>query len=276
MKTTVAPFEYRAMCLRIVPPTGSAILLTDYPTDLVMSSGQRYVTASGYQFTGYQSGTGTSPAAFDFEGIAGLAGIDRDTVASGVFDGARCYLFAVDWRSPVEDYEPIVASVLGKITLVDDTYRIEEMALIDALNQSVGRTYTPNCTKRFGGQEFAGCKIDLAPITVTGTLTAVASDMQVTDSARVEAADWFGYGSIQFTSGANAGLKALEVKSFVGGVINTFEPFYYLPAIGDTYTMIPGCRRRLQDCRDKWANVPNFGGFPNMPTSSVYSSRGTN
>lgn len=276
MKTTVAPFEYRAMCLRIVPPTGSAILLTDYPTDLVMSSGQRYVTASGYQFTGYQSGTGTSPAAFDFEGIAGLAGIDRDTVASGVFDGARCYLFAVDWRSPVEDYEPIVASVLGKITLVDDTYRIEEMALIDALNQSVGRTYTPNCTKRFGGQEFAGCKIDLAPITVTGTLTAVASDMQVTDSARVEAADWFGYGSIQFTSGANAGLKALEVKSFVGGVISTFEPFYYLPAIGDAYTMTPGCRRRLQDCRDKWANVPNFGGFPNMPTSSVYSSRGTN
>ena len=276
MKTTVAPFEYRAMCLRIVPPTGSAILLTDYPTDLVMSSGQRYVTASGYQFTGYQSGTGTSPAAFDFEGIAGLAGIDRDTVASGVFDGARCYLFAVDWRSPVDDYEPIVASTLGKITLVDDTYRIEEMALIDALNQSVGRTYTPNCTKRFGGQEFAGCKIDLAPITVTGTLTAVASDMQVTDSARVEAADWFGYGSIQFTSGANAGLKALEVKSFVGGVISTFEPFYYLPAIGDAYTMTPGCRRRLQDCRDKWANVPNFGGFPNMPTSSVYSSRGTN
>ena len=276
MKTTVAPFEYRAMCLRIVPPTGSAILLTDYPTDLVMSNSQRYVAASGYQFTGYQSGTGTSPAAFDFEGIAGLAGIDRDTVASGVFDGARCYLFAVDWRSPVEDYEPIVASVLGKITLVDDTYRIEEMALIDALNQSVGRTYTPNCTKRFGGQEFAGCKIDLAPITVTGTLTAVASDMQVTDSARVEAADWFGYGSIQFTSGANAGLKALEVKSFVGGVISTFEPFYYLPAIGDAYTMTPGCRRRLQDCRDKWANVPNFGGFPNMPTSSVYSSRGTN
>ena len=276
MKTTVAPFEYRAMCLRIVPPTGSAILLTDYPTDLVMSNSQRYVAASGYQFPGYQSGTGTSPAAFDFEGIAGLAGIDRDTVASGVFDGARCYLFAVDWRSPVDDYEPIVASTLGKITLVDDTYRIEEMALIDALNQSVGRTYTPNCTKRFGGQEFAGCKIDLAPITVTGTLTAVASDMQVTDSARVEAADWFGYGSIQFTSGANAGLKALEVKSFVGGVISTFEPFYYLPAIGDAYTMTPGCRRRLQDCRDKWANVPNFGGFPNMPTSSVYSSRGTN
>ena len=91
MKTTVAPFEYRAMCLRIQPTLGTAIRLTDYPTDLLMANGERYVTSSGYQFTGYQSGTGTTPAAFDFEGIAGLAGIDRDTVASGVFDGARCW-----------------------------------------------------------------------------------------------------------------------------------------------------------------------------------------
>lgn len=274
MKTTVAPFEYRAMCLRIQPTLGAAIRLTDYPTDLLMANGERYVTSSGYQFTGYQSGTGTTPAAFDFEGIAGLAGIDRDTVASGVFDGARCYLFAVDWRSPVEDYDPIVASTLGKITLVDDTYRIEEMALLDKLNQSVGDIYTPNCQKRFGGQEFAGCKIALAPITVSGALTAVASDMSVTDSARSEVDDWFGYGTIQFTSGANAGLKPLEIKSFAGGVIQTFEPFYYVPAVGDAYTMAPGCRRRLQDCRDKWANVPNFGGFPDVPTSSVYASRG--
>lgn len=276
MKPQIAPYGYRAMCLRIAPSVGPVIRLTDYPVDLAMSNGNVYVTSSGYQFTGYQSGTGTSPAAFDFDGVAGLAGIDRDTVGSGIFDGARCHLFAIDWRNPVEDYEPITASILGKTTLVDNTYRIEEMALLDKLNQSVGDTYTPNCKKRFGGQEFAGCKIDLAPLTVTGTLTAIASQTQVTDSARGEAADWFGMGSIQFTSGANAGLRPLEIKSFAAGVIQTFEAFYFIPAIGDTYEMIPGCRRRhIEDCRDKWDNVVNFGGFPNMPTGSVYSSRGT-
>lgn len=275
MKSQVAPYEYRVMCLRIAPAVGAAIRLTAYPTDLKMSNGQVYVTSSGYQFTGYQSGTGTSPAAFDFEGIAGLAGIDRDTVASGVFDGARCYLFAVDWRNPVEDYEPITASTLGKTTLVDAAYRIEEMALLDALNQSVGNTYGPQCQKRFGGQEFAGCKVALGPLTVTGNLTAVASSSQVTDSARAEAADYWAMGTIQFTTGANAGLKPLEVKSFAAGVITTFEPFYYPPAIGDAYTLVPGCRKRLEDCRDKWNNVVNFGGFPHMPTSSSYGERGT-
>lgn len=275
MKTTVAPYEYRAMCLRIVPRFGAAIRLTSYPTDLRMSNAQVYVTSSGYQFTGYQSATGTSPASFDFDGIAGLAGISRDTIASGVFDGARAYLFAVDWRNPVEDYEPIVASILGKATLVDGAYKMEEMALLDALNQSVGKTYAPQCPKVFGGQEFAGCKINIAAITATGALTAVASARQITDSARAEAADYWAWGTIQFTSGPNAGLKALEIKSFAAGVITTFEPFYYLPQVGDSYTIVPGCRKRLEDCRDKWNNVVNFGGFPTVPTSSIYTERGS-
>lgn len=275
MKSTVAPYEYRAMCLRIEPRFGASIRLTSYPADLTMTNSQVYLTSSGYQFTGYQSATGTSPAAFDFDGIAGLAGIGRDTIASGVFDGARCYLFAVDWRNPVEDYEPIVASILGKATLVDGAYKIEEMALLDALNQSVGKTYSPQCPKVFGGQEFAGCKINLAAITATGTLTAVSSARQITDSARTEVDDYWAWGTIQFTSGPNAGLKALEIKSFAGGVITTFEPFYYLPQVGDSYTIVPGCRKRLDDCRDKWNNVVNFGGFPTVPTSSIYTERGT-
>jgi hypothetical protein len=58
--------------------------------------------------------------------------------ALGVFDGARCYLFACSYLAPVEDYEPIVSSVLGKTQIIDDKYIIEEMALVDLLNQTVG------------------------------------------------------------------------------------------------------------------------------------------
>lgn len=149
------------------------------------------------------------------------------------------------------------------------------MALIDALNQSVGWTYTPACGKTLGGQEYAGCKIDLAPLKVTGTLTSVTDSCTFTDTGRTEVSDYFGLGTIKFTSGENAGLKAQEIESFANGVITTFEPFYYTPAPGDAYEMTPGCRKRLEDCRDKWNNVPNFGGFTNMPTSSVYTQRGT-
>ncbi|NTV79657.1 MAG: beta tubulin, partial [Clostridiales bacterium] len=51
--------------------------------------------------------------------------------------------------------------------------------------------------------------------------------------------------------------------------------FHYAVAIGDQYSMIPGCRRRLEDCRDKWNNVVNFGGFSFINTQSDYNTYGT-
>lgn len=276
MKTTVAPYSTSALCLRIVCSNGTTIRVTRYPTNLTMSNGQVYLTGSGFDFTGYESTSGFSPSAIDLEGILGFAGVTRDQVASGVFDGARAYLFACNFLSPVEDYEPIVASFLGKATLTDSGYRFEEVALVDALNQTVGHSYTPACPKTFGGQEFAGCKVALGPLTVSGTLTAVSNQRIVRDASRSEVADYFAYGTLQFTSGANAGLKPLEIKRHeADGTIETFEPFYYLPVVGDSYTLIPGCRKRLADCRDKWNNVLNFGGFTTIPTNTQYSDIGT-
>lgn len=275
MKTIVAPHETRALCLRIVCVNGTTIRATRYVTDLTMSNGQVYVTGSGFDFTGYSATDGFSPSAIDLEGILGFAGVSRDAVASGIFDNARTYLFACDYLNPVEDFEPIVAGFLGKSTLSDSGYRFEETSLIDALNQTVGRSYTATCPKRFGGQEYAGCKIDLGPLTVTGTLSAVTGKSLFRDATRSEAADYFTYGTVVFTSGLNAGLKAMEIKRHeADGTLETFEDFHFMPAVGDAYTLIPGCRKRLADCRDKWNNVLNFGGFPTIPASSTYSQIG--
>lgn len=277
MKPYVVDHHYRTLCLRIVPLTGSPIRLTMHPRDLTMGNGEVYLSASGYEYTGYSASSNLSPSMIDIQGIAGLAGIGVDQIISGVFDNARCYLFAVDYTAPFEDAEPIVASILGKTTLLDDTYRIEEMGLTDALNQSVGKTYTASCPKKFGGQEYAGCMVNLAPITVTGTITSVTNPHLFRDSARTEAADYFAAGTIQFTGGPNAGLKPLEIKSYaLDGTIETHEPFYYPVAATDAYTMIPGCRKRHEDCRDKWNNILNFGGFRDVPTASQYTQRGLN
>jgi uncharacterized phage protein (TIGR02218 family) len=279
MKSTVADYRYRVLCLRIVPTAGSPIYLTDHPRDLSMS-GHTYLSTAGYEFTGYSGAAGFSPASIDIEGVAGASGVTRAAVGSGLFDGARCYVFATSWASPVEDQEPVVAGIFGKATLLDHRFQIGGVSLIDALNQSVGQTYGAQCPKAFCGTEYAGCGVSLAANTVTGTLTSVTSASVFYAAARTEAADTFGAGTIQFTSGPNAGLKALEIKSFSGGVITTFEPFYYLPVAGNSYRMVRGCRKRLSDCQARWngsatfSNVANFGGFPWIPTSSTYSQAG--
>lgn len=272
MKSIVAPYETAAWCVRIECLNGLTVRMTSYPHDLTMSNATVYKTDYGYEPTAFSASSGFSPSAIDLEGIVSAAGVSRDALASGVFDNARVYIFRTSFLAPVEDYEEVAAGFFGKTTLMDDAYRIEGMSLVDALNQTVGSIYQAACPRTLGD---AGCQVNLASITVAGTLTGVTSGSVVIDSARSEAADWFGGGTIHFTTGPNAGLKPLEIKSYAaGGTFTTFEPFYYPPAISDDYVAVPGCRKREADCRDKFANIINFFGFTRIPTSSTYTMFG--
>ncbi len=66
MKSAVADYRYRVLCLRIVPTAGSPIYLPDHPRDLVMS-GHTYLSTAGYEFTGYSGATDFAPASIDVE-----------------------------------------------------------------------------------------------------------------------------------------------------------------------------------------------------------------
>lgn len=276
MKPQVAPYETLCYCVRIECTNGLVVRLTDYPRQLLMSNGNVYAPGNGYDFTGLITGTSFAAGAMDLEGIVEAGGVERDAVDSGVFDGARMYVFACSWLAPEEDYEPMTACILGKASLWDSRYRIEMMQLIDALGQTVGKTTSPSCTKTFGGQEFAGCKVDLGPLTVTGALTDVTNQYIFRDESRTEPADWFGKGTIEFTTGPNVGLRPLEIKRYeADGTIETFEPAYYPVEVGHEYKMIPGCRKRpYEDCRDKYNNIINTDADVGMQTSSQYGKVG--
>lgn len=272
MKPAIAPHASSATCVRIECVNGVVVRITDHPFDLAMSNATVYETDCGYSPTALSGSTTFASSAIDIEGIAAIGGLTRDQVASGVFDNARVFIFRTSYFSPVEDYEPVASGFFGKTEMEDEHYRIEGMSLIDALSQSVGKSYTAACSRTFGD---AGCGISLAAIDAAGAITSVTSARVFTDSSRLEVDDWFGAGTIKFTSGQNVGLRPLEIKSFTaGGVITTFEPAYYLPQIGDAFVITPGCRRRLQDCRDKYSNIVNFFGFPNIPTPSAYTEIG--
>lgn len=271
MKTTVAPYETATWCVRIECTNGTTYRLTTYPFNLTMSNATVYETDSGYEATALQSTTGFAASAIDLAGFVGFAGITRDQIASGIFDNARVYIFKCNFLAPVEDYDPLTVGFFGKTSLNDDRYEVECMAMIDALNQSVGRTYAPGCSYTFGDSR---CGKDLSALDVVGALTTVTSNRVFRDSSRSEAADYFVGGTIRFTSGENSDHKALEIKAYAAnGTITTHEPFYWTPQIGDTFVLIPGCRKRLSDCQ-AWSNVVNFGGFPNMTTSSAYTEYG--
>ncbi|MDU9398024.1 DUF2163 domain-containing protein [Pseudomonas sp. zfem003] len=295
MKPHVADFATRFYCVRIVPANDAPVLrLAGYPTDITMSNGQVYKTEFGYEFSGLGNSSTFASATVDLNGILQLGAVSRDDLMSGVYDNARVYLFATSWMAPVEDEEPLACLFFGKTTITDDGFKTELMGMIDALSQSTGRSYAPTCQWTFLDKTLDGEMLSqsasrcigprsapdgpsFASLKVTGTLTAVTDQYQFADSARTEASDYFGAGAIRFISGPNAGLKPMEVKSFASGVITVHEAFFYMPQVGDQYEMIPGCRKRhIEDCKNKWNNVRNFGGQPHVPTPSVYTQVGRN
>ena len=58
------------------------------------------------------------------------------------------------------------------------------------------------------------------------------------------------------------------MKTHVNGGTVTLDLWQAMPqaiAEGDTFTVTAGCDKRFATCRDKFANVVNFRGFPHIP-----------
>lgn len=75
---------------------------------------------------------------------------------------------------------------------------------------------------------------------------------------------YFDQGVILFTSGQNLNIKR-AVKSHLNGVLTLSTPLLYEPAIGDTFTISPGCNKTMDICKNKFNNLNNFSGTPFIP-----------
>ena len=278
--------ERRSKCVRFEAVDGTIIRVSINSTvDLVMSNGEKYTAGAYPTDTGLTNAVSGGATSFDLGMVDSLDELTRSDVDSGKWDNAKVFLFATDWAYPVEDEEEIGAYTLGVVTSSSGMVTIQMMGLMDKLNQAASRSHTASCLWTFAdthldsgviASDKSRCKLDPAPFTFTGTITDVESGGKFTDSGRLEADDYFGNGEIIFTSGKNVELGRKNIKSFSSGVFETSSPFYFQPDIGDTYTVIAGCRKRgPEDCRDKFSNRKRFGGFSYVPTRSQVTKFGS-
>ncbi len=275
MKAHVAPYETAVHCGRIVCRNGFTVRIAGYPFDLTMSNGQVYQSGAGFEYSGFTAETSFAASVVDLEGIVGFAGVTRDKLASGLFDGAICYTFWTDFLNPVEDEQEDLKAIFGKTTLIDERYKIEKMSLVDLLSQETRDTYGAGCPKTVGGQEYGGCHVDLAPLTVTALVTHVPASNQIRLSSLTQPADWFGWGYVEFLDGDNAGLAAIRIDEHAAdGTLTLMAAPYYAVTVGTSCQLIPGCRGRLEDCRDKFNNIGRDGGFHWIPVGSKYKTIG--
>jgi hypothetical protein len=125
-----------------------------------------------------------------------------------------------------------------------------------------------------------GCTLLKATFTVSGVLTSVGDNAHFV--ARSQPTGYFKLGQLTFTSGANNGVSG-PVNSFTNpGAIAMGFPFPAAPAIGDTFTVYPGCDLQEATCQNSNAaigppfnNGAHFAGEPFTPQPLTLLDGGT-
>jgi uncharacterized phage protein (TIGR02218 family) len=153
-------------------------------------------------------------------------------------------------------------------------------SLAHVLNQTVGRTFQHACDAELGDTR---CSVDLddSAFKATGSVTAVGGDRSFTASGLGGfAAGWFALGRLSWTSGPNAGgvaeIASHEVAAGERRLALLEAPVRPI-AEGHGFVVRAGCDKRLETCRNRFANVANFRGFPHIPGQDTvirYPNRG--
>lgn len=242
--------------------TDSTVLrVTDHDRDLVVS-GQTYLAALGYSASAIRTLAGLGANNLDIEGILDAAAITDADLRAGRWDHAAVQVSVLDWSNPAGGTLLLRAGWIGQVEISRGSFRAELLGMARAFDSAVGEVYQPTCRASLGDTR---CGVDLGALTVTGTIDSTSSDRRtLADAARTEAAGYFDFGLLTWTSGANDGL-AMEVRSSSTGTIELQLPMPFAVASGDAYSLTPGCDGLFATCRDRFDNVINFRGEPHVP-----------
>ena len=253
-------------CWIVTRTDGLRLGFTDHDEDLVVD-GVTCSAESGATGTAVEQGTGLSADNLEIVGALTSGRLAESELARGLFDGAAVAVWRVDWASP-DDRVLILSGTVGEVSRGPTAFTAEVRGLADRLNQPRGRVYQRSCDALLGD---ARCGVDAgaAAIRGAGTVATVRSARSVTASGlSAYVSRWFEAGRLVWTSGANAG-AAVEVRAhgLAGGLasLDLWEPMPAPISPGDTFQVVAGCDKSLASCRDKFANVLNFRGFPDLP-----------
>lgn len=263
----------KTQCWSIVRKDGVVLLGTSLDRNLV-------VTASGYAGT-YLAQLGISAAAVksagdmsvdNTEAVSALAtfGVAPADVEAGLFDNVAVVIFETDYLNP-SSVTVLRSGTLGQITRDSDgKYTAEVRGLAQALQQTTINTYQRTCRAELGsGAEvpvIRRCGVDISLYTFTGAVQSVSiADRVFTDATLTQAAGYFTFGYVTWTSGDNTRFVRKVKRHQAGGIIELVEQ---LPAdiqIGDAYEITAGDDKSFATCRDKFNNAINFHGEPFIP-----------
>jgi len=159
-------------------------------------------------------------------------------------------------------FRGIIASVA--VSGVTSEFRLVGDGIIQ-LQQATSLRYQANCRHSLYG---LACRVDKENHKQTGTLSLIDPEGLVLTSAGFEDATrkkWIG-GAIEIagqlrTVIAQPATDKIKIDRIFAGI-----------AFVAPYTIFEGCNKTVSTCRDKFNNLANFGGIPNLPPKNPFNT----
>ena len=284
-------------CLTITRTDSTILRFTDFDRDIVIGS-DTYKANVGYTKTAIISGSKMDVDNVEFGGFFSDEGITKEDIRTRTYDFAKAELILVDAAAISAGSAVLRKGILGEFNIIsDDTYTCEIRGLTQYLIRTVGEFYQHECRVDLGDSK---CGVNLSTLTQSNTVATIVNsstftvataptyptitphekpegdnvvqyfkDLEPLTVAEIQNA-WFNAGLLTWTSGDNTG-KAMEIKQWTRAS-NTLQ--LYLPptssiAVGDGFNFYPGCDKRRLTCIDKFDNLENFRGEPDLPGTDV-------
>lgn len=256
---------------KITRKDGVVLGFTDHDEDIIYPpnpSGLLYQAATAYSRSALRASDNLDVQNMQLDGIIESDSISDDDIRAGRYDYPQVEIRMVNWQDLSQGSvgEPTFIGIGGQIELKEFMYSLELRGLGQLLTQTEGDLYSPSCRVDLGDP--ATCKVDLAALTQTGEVATVADNRTLFCTGVVADDGYFDGGLLTWLTGANAGLS-MEVKQWISGT-PAAEIVLMLKMLldiqpGDTFTIAPGCDKNVLTCKNKFSNVINFHGEPDVP-----------
>ena len=256
-----------AWCCKITRKDGVVMAFTSYDCDIVYEN-VTYKAKTGFDPTAVSTSNDMSTDNLDNSGMISDDSITAQDIRIGKYRDAEIVVFLINYEDTTQPIFVLRRGQIGEITYGKNGYTAEIRGLMEAFSKKIGKVTSKTCRAKFGTSL---CKMNTAAYTFTGTVTGVDSDGGFTIDV-IKDEDYFSYGLITFTSGANSGGQ-IEVKKYkANGKTNLFMPLPYPIGLGDTFTITAGCDGNPSTCKKRFNNLSNFRGEFYTPGNNFVST----
>jgi uncharacterized phage protein (TIGR02218 family) len=240
---------------------GQVLTFTDHDEPITFEA-LIYAPTSSYDAGAVQTSASMGVDDVQLMGLMAVDGITAQDIEAGLWDAAKVEISEVNYRDLTMGANVLRFGEIGEIQRNGNTFKAELRGLMQYLQKNIGRIVTAACDADLGD---ARCGFNKESLRVSSSVGAVASNREFT-AAALTPADTYGIGVVTWTTGLNAGLR-MEMKSLTGGAFELQLDMPYAVAIGDQFSIVPGCNKigRLGHCKLIYNNLNRFRGFEDIP-----------